>query len=125
MWRTYLALTALLISLTISGCAAPSGFHVIHYEPEERSPKSRSHPIQVVHQEDIHVPFKIIGNISIKAGEKRDPGTMLERLRTKARSMGADALMDYTIIVPLQKGGIPEGWVRYTADVIVYEDKTH
>jgi hypothetical protein len=114
-------LPGLILVLIASACAPASIIQTIRHDDVQRTPKPGNFPMQILHKEDIKVPYIVVGTLWMKASERRDPALILEAIRAMARDMGADALMDYTIIVPLEEGGIPTGWVRYTVEAVVFE----
>ena len=113
--------TLLLISF-LMGCTSSKAPHVIYYDTQIRDPKPNTYRIPLVLKADVTNPYKVIGTISITTGEEREPDLILEMIREEARGMGADALMDYRIMVRSNSGDPQSRWVEYMGDAIVFED---
>lgn len=64
----------------------------------------------------------MIGLVSVRMGNERNPSSIVEGMLAKVRKVGGDALIDLEVRVPL-KGitGISKGWVDYSAKVIVFD----
>jgi hypothetical protein len=113
----------ILLFFFIGGCASGMAIDVMRYEPEARPRKPRSFSVELMHRGAVPGPFKIIGRVTVETGEDHDPNRVLMEIEKTVRKMGGDALLDYTVIVQLAHGGIPTGRVKYTADVIVLENR--
>jgi hypothetical protein len=107
---------------TFSGCASGQMVDVINYETTARPQKPGSFSVELMHRGAVPDTFKIIGRVTVEARDDHDPNRILQEIVKSARKMGGDALLDYTVTVPLAHGGIPTGRIKYTADVIVFEN---
>lgn len=115
-----LAVLAALL-LIASGCASLPDVHTELYDEAPRESKPKDFGIELLPNVPIELPHKVIGLLTIEVSDKRTPADILEKMKQKAREMGAEALVNYTIVVTLKKGGIPEEKVLYTAEAVVFE----
>jgi len=110
---------------TLTGCVSVK---TVPFEATARTPKSNDFPIEILESKDVTRPYKVIGFVQANAGKKHSTADTLERLRTAARQMGADALIDLKnqpigAGVPSDGGMIYSGHVRelWKAKAIVWE----
>lgn len=84
-------ITAIFVAILLSSCG---GVHVIRYEEEARPTKPFDFAIPILNKANIHRPYKIIGLIQIDASQRDNEGMIIEQLKTEARRLGGDALID-------------------------------
>ena len=121
-------LTICIALVVLSGCVSVS-VKSVPYETMARTPKPDGFPIEILESKGITKPYKVIGLVQINAGKKHSVADTLEKLRSAARQLGADALIDLSNQpigpgVPTSSGGtIYSGHVRdlWTAKAIVWE----
>jgi len=111
-----------MVFFLLGGCASGFVVDVMDYETVPRPQKPGGYPVVLMHRGAVPGSFKIIGMITVEAKDDHDPNRILQEIVKSARKMGGDALLDYTVTVPLALGGRPTGLVKYTADVIVFEN---
>ena len=116
-----------LLALVLAGCVSVS-VKSVPYETAARPPKPQDFLIEVYESKDIKRPYKVIGLVQVNAGKRHSVADTLEQLRSAARQMGADALIDLGnqpigAGVPSNGGTIYSGHVRdlWTAKAIVWE----
>jgi len=122
---TCVLLVCLLIS-ALSGCVSVKS---IPYETTVRLPKPADYPIEIYESKDIRKPYKVIGIVQANAGKRHSVADTMEKLRSQARQMGGDALVDLAnrpigAGIPTSGGGIIySGHVRdlWQAKVIVWQ----
>jgi hypothetical protein len=114
-----------IIALYIAGCVNVKS---IPYETTARAPKSDIFPIELYESKDVQKPYKVIGIVQADAGKLHSVSDVLEKLRSAARMMGADALIDLSNQpigggVPSNRGTIYSGYVRdlWSAKAIIWE----
>ena len=104
-----------------TGCSLPA-VHVDHSHHDLIGGAALSHkPIEIIGKNSITKPYSVIGEVSVRMTEARDADAVFDKLRAEANRMGGDALMDLAVVVPMNAGGLPEGWVNYTAEVISFD----
>lgn len=119
-----------LFAVILSGCVSVKS---IPYETTARPPKPDDYSIEIYESNDLSKPYKVIGIVQANAGKKHSVADTMEKLRTQARRMGGDALIDLTnqpigAGIPTSSGGtIYSGHVRelWQAKVIVWESTNH
>lgn len=119
-----------ILTVILSGCVSVKS---IPYETTARQPKPDNYLIDIYDSKDVNRPYKVIGIVQADAGKRHSVADTLEKLRSQARQMGGDALVDLTnqpigIGVPTSKGGtIYSGHVRelWQAKVIVWKSPNH
>ncbi|MDB6125665.1 MAG: hypothetical protein JWQ71_4658 [Pedosphaera sp.] len=87
------ALCSLLLSLIASGCAPWQ-----YYDPAKPgvayTPKPASYEMPILQRNEVARPFKDIGQVSALGGTYAMQRDMYKAIRSKARAIGADALVD-------------------------------
>lgn len=68
----------------------------IKYDTVNRSPKDANYEMEIIDKSDIERDYKVIGEISIKASNLTSTKKMLEKIKDRAKKMGADAIIDLT-----------------------------
>jgi hypothetical protein len=117
-------LKVLIIIILLSSCVRT---RVIVYETTPRTPKPSDYPIEILDIANIDKPYKVIGVVKATPKGRRSPEAILEKLRTKAREMGGDALIDLTIgegdkvIIPTGNLFVVKRGETWTAKVIVWQ----
>ena len=118
-------LPVLMALLVLTGCVSVKS---VPFESMARTPKRSDSPIEVLDSKDITRPYKVIGFVQANAGKNHDVADTLDKLRSAARQMGADALIDLSNQpigggVPSQGGTVYSGHMRdlWTAKAIVWE----
>lgn len=128
MRRQLTASCLLVLVFVLASCVSTRS---IPYETTSRAAKPQDYPMEVVESAGLSRPHKVIGVVHVNAGKLHSVKNTLEHLRTDARKMGGDALMD------LQQGPVkrnvpgPLGSYRFedsvredwSAKVIVWTDK--
>jgi hypothetical protein len=114
-----------LIAMCVAGCVSVKS---VPYETTARAPKPDNFPIELYESKDIEKPYKVIGIVQADAGKRHSVAATLEKLRSAARRMGADALIDLSNQpigggVPSNGGTIYSGHVRdlWSAKAIVWK----
>jgi hypothetical protein len=84
--------SSLLVILCVAlGCVNTRS---IPYESASRASKPPDYAIEIVESSQLSRPFKVIGVVQANAGKLHSVKDTLEHLRTAARKMGGDALID-------------------------------
>ena len=110
--------------MMFSGCTlyqVTSEETTFEYYPPKSSKK------EVVYQEDVTRPHKLIGYVKVNAERNQKLENVIDRLKAEAAAMGADAITHITTVNSsgkkfpkiLANAGIRE---TYTADLVVFED---
>lgn len=114
-----------LLFLVLAGCVSVKS---VPDETAARPPKSQDFAIEVYESKDIKRPYKVIGLVQADAGKRHSVADTLEQLRSAARLMGADALIDLGnqpigAGVPSDGGTMYSGHARdlWTAKAIVWQ----
>ncbi len=122
-------LGVVMVLVILIGCVSVKN---VPFESMARTPKPDDFPIEIVDSRNISKAYKVIGLVQANAGKKHSVGDILEKLRSGARQMGADALIDLSNQpigggVPSQGGTIYSGHMRdlWTAKAIVWESPNH
>lgn len=107
-------LMIILVIFALAGCVSVK---TVPFETTVRTPKADDFPIEILESREVTRPYKVIGLVQANAGKRHSIGDTLEKLRTAARQMGADALLDLNneligVGVPAQGGTIYSGHVR-------------
>jgi len=113
------------VGLVLTGCVSVK---TVLFERAAREPKPDGFAVEILESGDITRPYKVIGFVQVNAGKKGATGDVLEKLRSAARQMGADALIDLNnqpigAGVPSDGGTMYSGYVRdlWKAKAIVWE----
>lgn len=118
----------LCITVLLSGCASIST-RSIQYETISRPPRSTDFPIEILDTTNINRPYKVIGLVQADAGWQNNTTDVTEKLKSEARKLGGDALIDLQqqpigVGIPASQGGmIYSGHVRdlWSAKVIIWQ----
>jgi len=118
----------LMVIATILALAGCVSVKTVPFETTARTPKPDDFPIEILESRDIARPYKVIGLVQANAGKRHSIVHTLEKLRSAARHMGADALVDLNnqpiaAGLPSNGGTIYSGHVRdlWKAKAIVWE----
>lgn len=101
--------------VVLSGCVSIKS---VPYETRARTPKPDDFPIEIVESKNITKPYKVIGLVQVNAGKKHSVADTLEKLRSAARQLGADALIDFSN-QPIGAGVLHQLAERSTLDMYV------
>jgi hypothetical protein len=91
MRRQLTASCLLVLVFVLASCVSTRS---IPYETTSRAPKPQDYPMEIVESAGLSRPYKVIGVVQANAGKLHSVKNTLEHLRTDARKMGGDALMD-------------------------------
>ena len=118
-------ISSILLLLITLGCVfsrVPIKF--TSYESSGRAAKPSQFELNFLAEDDLEGPYKVIGLISVRMGDDRNPSSIVKGMLAKAKKVGGDALINLEVRVPL-KGitGLSKGWVDYSAKVIVFNEQ--
>ena len=82
---------AIFTAAILSSCV---DITVLRYETMIRLPKSVDFPIPILDKATINRPYKVIGLIKIDAGTRQFTAEIIEQIKSEARKLGGDALID-------------------------------
>jgi hypothetical protein len=107
----------LIVLMFLIDCAATE---TIKYDEVERAPKPKDYPMEVYTEAGVPKEHKVIGEVRVDIpGMAYSKEEMVARLKSEARKIGADA------IVNIHKTGNTSGGMRelWSAKAIVWTDK--
>lgn len=99
---------ALLLGVIASlGCAGP---RMMWLTEKRYSPRSASHPIDLYEGEvqTAHEEIAIIDSVAVELLTTETRKTLVEDLRARAREVGADAVMNVSMLTRADRGWIPD-----------------
>lgn len=85
------SLSVLYVVALLSGCVS---IRSIQYETITRTPKPPDFPIEILDTANINRPYKVIGLVQANAGKRHNTADVIEQLKSEARKLGGDALID-------------------------------
>lgn len=115
----------LFCSFFLSGCASVPDIPLeIPLEPKTSISKPPDHPIEILDSKDIYRPYKTIGRVEEEQGGFSSKEEVIEKLKSKARNMGGDALINLKqrpVSFYARGSAFSQFW---SAEVIVWESPT-
>jgi len=112
-----LLLFLLIVPMFLMDCAATE---TIKYDEVERTPKPEDYPMEVYTEAGVPKEHKVIGEVRVDIpGMAYSKEEMVTRLKSEARKIGADAIVNIRKIENTS-GGMRELW---GAKAIVWTDK--
>ena len=116
-------LIIMMMGFVFTGCMS-SGIpiQIERYDTVVRPAKNSDAPVEIVGQERVTQPYKVIGTISATRPTDGNPMEVFEELENGVRKVGGDALMDLDVIVRYGDLAAPEEFVLYRAKIITYDD---
>ncbi len=126
---TAVLIVGFLFAIGLAGCIRTNSLRM---EASVRPAKSPSEPIEILEGSTLTRPYAVIGMVKARASRHRSSEDVLEVLRSRAREMGGDALVDLQwgesggrVAIPTSGAIILTRRELYTAKVIVWKDTAH
>lgn len=111
MRKLHVGIILILVFTVLSSCVR---VRAISYDEVDRKPKPTNFPVEIIDSESIEKEYKVIGEVSGEAINAKSSQAILEKLRTKVREMGGDAMIE------LERGNSGAGYYNASAGSAVY-----